>query len=307
MDSRAPATTELELKLDPEEECRRIEEFIAQAIEDLGRKGAVVGLSGGLDSTVVAWLCVRALSPQKVLGLIMPERDSNPQNIADAREIARELGIEVEEIDLTPLLEQIGIYKLIPRWAAKRGKFIEGMYKTFKKGKKVNYLIHSLGPAAERHEFHFSSFIQPKLRLRMILLYYHAGLRDYAVVGTTNRTEWEVGHYDRYGDGACDVDPIKHLYKIQVKELARYLGVPEKIIEKPASPDLIAGITDELTLGMSFEELDPILFLLSQGLSDEEIARKLNVDQRAVEEARKAVEGARKMRELPVTVRSPKS
>jgi len=291
-------TTRLELKLNPQEECRRIEDFLVQSIEALGKKGAIVGLSGGLDSAVVAYLCARALSPQKVLGLIMPERDSNPQNIADARELARELGIEAEEIDLTPLLEQIGIYKLIPRWAA-RGSLVRGMYKTFKRGKKVNYLIHSLGPAAERHEFHFSSFIQPKLRLRMILLHYHAGLRDYAVVGTTNRSEWEVGHYDRYGDGACDIEPIKHLYKTQVKELARYLNVPEGIIEKPASPDLIAGITDELTLGMSFAELDPILFLISQGLSDEEAAERLKCDRRAVEEARKAVEGARRMRELP--------
>jgi NAD+ synthase len=287
------------LELNAEAECRRIEVFLAQAIADLGKKGAVIGLSGGLDSAVVAYLCVRALSPSKVLGLILPERDSDPQNIADAWELAQRLGIETEELDLTPLLEQIGIYKLIPRWAAKQEKLIRGMYQAFKMGKGTHYLIHSLGPVAERREFHFSSFIQPKLRLRMILLYYHAGLRGYAVIGTTNRTEWEVGHYDRYGDGACDIELIKHLYKTQVKELAKYLQVPERIIEKPASPDLIAGITDELTLGMSFEQLDQILFLLSQGLSDEEIAERVGIDRRAAKEAREAVEWARRMRELP--------
>lgn len=286
------------LAIDPEAESKRIVAFIAHAVEELGKKGAVLGLSGGLDSAVMAYLCVRALSPERVCGLILPERDSDPRSLEDARKVAKELRIEAEEIELTPILSALGTYWPIPRFTA-RPWLVRWIYKRIKRRKKVSYLIHSLGPPAECPEFSFAAFALPKLRLRMILLYQRASRRDYAVLGTTNRTEWEVGHYDRYGDGACDIEPIRHLYKTQVRELARYLGVPKEVIEKPPFPDLIPGITDELTLGMSYTELDPILLFLSQGASDEEVIAALGVNKKAVIEVRKAMGHARRMRALP--------
>ena len=293
--------TERELAIEPEAEIRKIVTFISHTVKELGKKGAVLGLSGGLDSAVVAHLCVRALSPKRVLGLILPERDSDPRSMGDARGLAQELGIEAEEIDLTPILSALGAYRPIPRIFA-RSWLVRAIYKRFKKKKGVSYLIHSLGPAAERPEFSFARFALPKLRMRMIMLYQYASRRGYAVVGTTNRTEWKVGHYDRYGDGACDIDPIRHLYKTQVRELARYLGVPEEIIEKPPSPDLIPGITDELTLGLSYAELDPILSLLDQGATDEEVVKIVGVERVAVVEVRRAMEHARRMQTLPVAL-----
>jgi len=134
------------------------------------------------------------------------------------------------------------------------------------------------------------------------MLYQRASRLNYAVVGTTNRSEWEVGHYDRYGDGACDIDPIRHLFKTQVRALARYLGVPEEIIEKPPSPDLIPGITDELALGMSYEKLDLILSLLAQGATDGAVAEALGVEPKAVAEVRRAREHAQRARALPLAL-----
>jgi len=291
--------TERELVIDPEAETRKIVAFISHTVKGLGKKGAVLGLSGGLDSAVVAYLCARALSPKRVLGLLLPERDSDPQSLEDARRMVKELGIKSEEIELTPTLSALGAYRSIPRWAT-RPWLVRRVYKRFKHKAGVSYLIHSLGPPAERPEFSFASFALPKLRLRMIMLYQRASHLRYAVVGTTNRTEWEVGHYDRYGDGACDIDPIRHLYKTQVRELACYLGIPAGIIEKPPSPDLLPGITDELALGISYAGLDPILFLLAQGATDDEVVQAVGVVKEAVAEVRRAVEEARKMRRLPL-------
>jgi NAD+ synthase len=292
---------EPELAIDPEAESERITAFIAHAVQELGKTGVVLGISGGLDSAVVAHLCVQALGADRVLGLILPERDSDPHALEDARRLATELGIRVEEIDLTPTLAALGAYRPIPQWATRRW-LVRVAFRVFKRRKKVSYLVHSLGPPAERPEFSFSSFALPKLRLRMIILYQCASRLGYAVMGTTNRSEWEVGHYDRYGDGACDIDPIRHLFKTQVRALARWLSVPPEIIEKPPSPDLIPGITDELALGMSYEELDSILSLLAQGAGDEEAAVALGVGAKAVAEVRRAREHARRARALPLAL-----
>jgi len=264
-----------------------------------GKEGAVIGLSGGVDSAVVASLCVRALTPQKVRGLILPERDSDPKAMEDARDLAQILGIKAEELDLTPILSALGVYRPIPRVFA-RPWLVRAIYRRFKKKKGVSHLIHSLGPPAERPEFSFASFALPKLRMRMIVLYQRASQLNYAVVGTTNCTEWIVGHYDRYGDGACDIDPIVHLYKTQVRALAHYLAIPQRTIDRPPSPDLIPGITDELAQGISYPELDQILVLIDQGWTDGEIEDALKTPITAINEVRKAIHRADAVRSLPL-------
>lgn len=144
-----------------------------------------------------------------------------------------------------------------------------------------------------------TAIMLPKLRMRSLILYYHAALK--LVAGTTNKTEYLLGHYDKYGDGACDIEPIRGLYKTEVRILAEYLGVPGKIIDKPPTHDLFAGfiLTDEAMMGMSFEKMDLILEKLERGEIEEKIAKELGIEIEFIKEVEKAIENQKINREMP--------
>jgi NAD+ synthase len=184
----------------------------------------VFGLSGGIDSGVVACLAKKALG-DRTLGLILPCH-SLKKDIEDAYRISRQLDLAVKEIDL---------------------------------GKIYDFLIKALptdGPLARAN-------IGP--RLRMIVLYYFANLKDYLVAGTGNKSEIMVGYFTKYGDGGVDILPIGDLLKSEVRQMARYLGIPEDIITKPPSAGLWKGQTDEEEMGISYEELDTLLWNMDLG------------------------------------------
>jgi NAD+ synthase len=132
------------------------------------------------------------------------------------------------------------------------------------------------------------------------MLYYHASLSDYLVVGTTDKSEWSIGFYDRYGDGASDITLVQHLYKTQIKELARFLGVPEEIIQKPSSGDLAAGIPNEVFIGLNYEQLDMILYGLEHEIPDENIIAQTGVNKKAVQTVKQASQRARFRDNLPL-------
>jgi NAD+ synthase len=290
----------------------QIEQFIKNSVERFNKRGVIIGLSGGIDSTVVAYLSSKALGSDKVFGLIMPEKESSSLNIKDAREVANILKIKYKEIDLTPLLEEIGIYKLVSLKLLRNRIFLKRALKLFKKKRNIN-IIHSLGilglTTPDRISQLATAMMLPKLRLRSIFLYYFGALKNLLVVGTTNKTEYLLGHYDKYGDGACDVEPIIDLYKTEVKKLAEFLEVPEKIIKKPATHDLFAGdiLTDEVLIGLDFEKVDPILMKLEEGKKEEEIAKELQINLKIIREIKKAQENERLKRELPLKFRFSQS
>jgi len=284
----------------------KIEEFIRNSVERFNKKGIIIGLSGGIDSTVVAFLSVRALGKDRVFGLTMPDKESTPENIKDAKETANFLEIEHKEIDLTPLLTEIGVYKLIPKIAENKFLLNRGL-KLFKKRMKVN-MIHSLGilgvTTPDKISQIATAIILPKLRLRSLFLYCFGALKNFLIVGTTNKTEYLLGHYDKYGDGACDIEPMRGFYKTQVKELAKFLGVPGKIIEKPASHDLFLGtvLTDEVLMGMDFEKVDAILIGLEGGRENKKLARELGVEIKIIEEVKMAIANEKIKREMPFSL-----
>jgi NAD+ synthase len=210
--------------------------FIAERIRVAGADGIVLGLSGGIDSAVVATLSVDAIGKEKVLALIMPEKDSNPRDAKDAEEQANGLGIEYKVVDITPMVNS-----------------------------SLSVLGDSGGAVAAGNI---------KARCRMILLYHHSRLLARLVAGTGNKSELLVGYFTKYGDGGSDMLPIGDLYKTQVYELARAIGIPEKILQKVPSAGLWKGQTDEGELGMSYENLDMILHGLELGLSPEKIAER---------------------------------
>ncbi|ACM22188.1 NH(3)-dependent NAD(+) synthetase [Thermotoga neapolitana DSM 4359] len=270
--------------------------FIREKIEEYNYRGAVVGVSGGVDSAVVLSLCVQALGKDRVFALILPERDSSKDSLKDAVDLCETLGVEYRKRSITPILRKIGAYRLfpprffLPNSIVKR--YVLNRWNTLSKDPFLDDLRNT-GP----EEFLKGlAYYRIKHRIRMCLLYFEAEKRGYAVVGTTNRTEYLTGLYVKWGDEAVDIEPIMHLYKTQVFELAKEMNVPEKILKKPPSPDLIPGITDEMAFNMSYLELDRILMKLekNEDLSDE--------DPKKVERVKKILEFSEKYRrDIPIT------
>jgi len=213
------------LKIDLEEAIRVTTKFIKNTVEDSGASGVVIGLSGGVDSSLAAALCVRALGAEKVLGVLMPTDFTPKEDVEDAFELAKILGMRTEFVN------------------------VQDVVKAFSK---------SLGIIKDRVELRAAT-ANILARIRMVILYYYANVNGYLVVGTGDRSEALIGYFTKYGDGAADFFPIRHFYKTQVRELARYVGVPEKIACKPSSPQLYPGhrVTDEIPI--DYDQLDLVL------------------------------------------------
>jgi NAD+ synthase len=205
--------------------ANEIASWIRGEIEGAGLTGAVLGLSGGIDSAVVSGLCARAVGTDNVLGISMPAY-SSPEDVADARLIAEHWGIEYREVDLGLIFD--AFKELLPDGS-------------------------QLADA------------NLKPRMRMITLYHVANTLNRMVIGTGNRSELEVGYFTKYGDGGVDLLPIGSLLKVQVRQLAREMGVPDRIIDRPPSAGLWEGQTDEKELGITYEQLDEALDAIADG------------------------------------------
>jgi len=227
------------LDFDTKKTARMLVAFIRDFCKGAHKEKVVLGLSGGLDSAVVAYLACRALGNKKVLGLILPYKHSNPQGIRDARSIARRLGIRTKLIDLTPMVD--AYYRRQPDRSRLR------------KGNKI-------------------------ARERMSILYDFSAREKALVVGTGNKTEILLGYFTLHGDGAWAFNPIGDLYKSQVRLLAAELGIPQRIIDKPPSADLWKGQTDEEELGVSYEQVDRLLFYMVDRKYSVPRLRKLGFD-----------------------------
>lgn len=297
-----------ELSIDAPKVAAVLQQFIRDAVQEFHRDGAVVGLSGGIDSAVVATLAARALGRDKVLGLVLPERDSDPDSARLALYLARTLGITYKTFNLTPLLKQMGVYRLLPlRWIPFR-RLREAA---------VKYYYSRLGDLLGEGETPFSAVMvstqglespwlnegvayhRCKVRLRMVMLYYYAEKRNLLVLGTDNRTEMAVGFFVRYGDIAADVAPLAPLYKTQVRALAEYLNVPQEIIARPPSPDVLPDLSDERAMGIEYATLDRILWRLDQGADIQTIAREVEVSPQQVEYVRTLMQRAQFLHSPP--------
>ena len=242
----------------------RIVEFIHKTVENANAKGVVVGISGGVDSATTAFLCVKALGKEKVFGLIMPEKGvTREEDVEDALEVCSILGIRHKIVYINPMVEV----------------FLNNL------DKGSDIAIANLKP-----------------RIRMIINYYYANTLNYLVAGTGNKSELMVGYYTKYGDGGVDFLPIGDLYKTEVWELAKYLGVPEKIIKKTPSAGLWVGQTDEGELGITYVKLDTILKALEKGYKPEEIPEKFDVSVEEVKKVVELIEKSKHKREMPPIV-----
>jgi len=231
-------------KIEFEKTVNEITNFIRNKVEKAGASGVVVGLSGGIDSSLTATLCVKALGNSRVLGVIMPASFTPKEDVEDAFELANKLGIKTKFINIDSICEA----------------FIKAL---------------EIDPNDPKVKIPLANI---RARTRMIILYFYANLYNYLVVGTSDKSEYLIGYFTKHGDGAADFFPILHLFKTQVRELASYLGLPERIVKKPSSPQLYPGhkLTDEIPADYSI--IDPILVgLFEENLSVEKVSERLGV------------------------------
>jgi NAD+ synthase len=261
--------------------------------KDVGRRGFVCAMSGGIDSSVSSALCVKALGTERVYGLMLPERDSSGFSTARGRQLAEHLGIKYEVFDIAAALEGIGCYK----W---RDDAIRKVFPEYGEGWK-NKIVISGGlegqinhfqlvvqtPAGEikQERLGLKEYLQivaatnHKQRIRKTVEYFHADRLNYAVIGTPNRLEYDQGFFVKNGDGSADVKPIAHLYKTQVYALARHMKLPKEICEAVPTTDTysLAQGQDEFYFALPYAKMDLALYALNNGYSADELAPVIGV------------------------------
>ncbi|MDD2666174.1 MAG: NAD+ synthase [Methanocellales archaeon] len=255
--------------IDLKEIVEKITEFIRTSVENANAKGAILGLSGGIDSSVTAFLSAQALGNENVLGILLPEKGiTREEDVEDALRIAKKLGIEHKVIEISEIMD----------------------------------ILESALPNYDPNERVCHGNL--KARIRMCILYYYANLLNRLVIGTGNRTEILLGYTTKYGDAGVDILPLGELYKMQVRALAMYLGVPEQIIRKAPSAGLWVGQTDEEEFGCSYELVDAILKKwIDEGKSYVEIEEELNISREAIEKFIQRVEENKHKRETAPTTK----
>ncbi len=278
------------LTLDPAKEADKIVAALREQLRGpLRKRGLVLGLSGGIDSSVCAALAARAVGAKNVYALFMPENDSDPESLRLGRKIAETFGIDSVVEDIGPSLQAMGCYdrrdafirELVPEytsaWASKIviSSALEG------DGYNISYLVVQ-DPDGKQTKLRMTPSVylgivaatNMKQRTRKQLEYFHADRLNYAVIGTPNRLEYDQGFFVKNGDGAADVKPIAHLYKTQVYQLAAYLGVPEEICKRPPTTDTysLQQTQEEFYFSLPYDRMDLCLYGLNHNLPADVVA-----------------------------------
>ncbi|OYD16900.1 NAD(+) synthase [candidate division WOR-3 bacterium JGI_Cruoil_03_44_89] len=294
-----------EMNIDAQALTEKIVHFIKDKLKSYRRDGAIIGISGGLDSACIAALLSRALEREKILGLIMPERDSADTTRDDAQLVANRFDIPTKLIDITSVLKSFRIYEFFPGGLLTSKKLssrvIRAGYRLLPRGN--NPFHGGLLGAKKGWMRNAEAYYRIKHRIRMVHLYYYSEQLNYLVVGTSNKSEDMVGFFVKYGDGSADIMPVADLYKTQVRELSRWLGVPKTIIQKAPSPDLLPGLTDELAMKISYEKLDLVLLGIEKDMEESEIAREAGVNVKTVRYVRELLSLSEHMRNVPEVCR----
>jgi NAD+ synthase len=284
-----PAFSAAALELDAATEIERIVQALRSQLRAMRKRGLVLGLSGGIDSSVSLALAVRAVGARNVLCLFMPESDSDPDSLRLGRMLAESFGVEARLEDIAPALAALGCYarrdacirELVPEYGP--GWTLKVVIANALSGE--GYSLSSLvvrSPEGEltRHRMPLSVYLgivaatNMKQRTRKQIEYYHADRLNFAVLGTPNRLEYDQGFFVKNGDGAADVKPIAHLYKSQVYALAAALGIPEEIRRRPPTTDTysLAQTQEEFYFSLPYHQMDLCLYGLNHEVPADEVA-----------------------------------
>lgn len=236
---------------------------LRSSLLNLKKDGAVIGVSGGIDSAVALGLLERCLPKDRILPLILPDRDSDPRCIYLAEKVCQHY--ETKRISITPLIQKLGIYRSFRDYAFIPRRIKEGYARRKLEYYGRNIYLRFLRGDLDSELRKVLSYVRVKNRIRMAIIYHHAEMRNYAVVGTINKTEYLLGFFVPFGDGVADIMPLLKFYKTDLYRIARALNIPEEIITQSPTPDLIPAVTDEMILGMSYEEIDDILKKMIDG------------------------------------------
>ncbi len=290
------------LDINPEKECQAIVEQLKQIVHTtLHRQGAVVGISGGIDSSVVLALSALAFGPDHVIGVLLPESESSDDSARLAHVLASQLGVQTVTENISGALQGFGCYarrdaaiqRVIPEYQPGWGAKITLAGNLLNQAALNVFRVTVTDPAG--HEIskrlpmpEFSQIVAAsnfKQRARMSMLYYHAEVRNYAVMGTANKNEYDLGFFVKYGDGGVDTQPIGHLFKTQVYQLAKHLNVPEEIQQRTPTTDTYPGgsTQEEFFYRVPFEILDAVWLGYEQKVGNAEIARALELSTDQVE------------------------
>ncbi len=299
------------LNLDLERTAALIEQAVSRQVGELRRRGIVVGLSGGIDSSVVTSICARALGADRVLVLLMPERVSSPESEQLGRMRAGKLGTPTLVENIAPTLEAAGCYR-------RQDEAIRMVFPEYGDGWRNKITLPSIldgdrlnvseltveSPSGERRtaRMPLAAYLQMiaatnfKQRVRKMMEYYHADRLNYAVAGTPNRLEYDQGFFVKLGDGAADVKPIAHLYKSQVYALAEYLGVPEEIRRRPPTTDTFSlpQTQEEFYFALPYDKMDLCLYGRNHGVPAAEVGAAIGLTAEQVERVYKDIDQKRR-------------
>jgi len=246
-----------------EKDVRALTDNIRKAVRNTGYNGVVLGLSGGIDSAVVAKLCADAIGAENVLCVFMPSRVTTADDYRITAALCTEWGTEYRILDVQPAVDSLSAI-----------------------------LATSTDTPLDRGNI--------AARCRMIVLFNLAKKNGRVVMGATNESEFQMGYFTKFGDGAYDISPLSGLYKTHVRQIAKMIGIPQEIIEKPPSAGLWAGQTDEEEMGISYNDLDPVLYGISRGHKDDAISEMTGVPMDKVMSIRERVERSEHKRGSPI-------
>lgn len=313
------------LDIDPGKEISRVSEFIYEStFNKFRRRGAVVGLSGGVDSAVIAKFLVQALGKERVLALLLPEKESNPISTEYGLKQAKKLDIETVLVDITDRLKTLKVYEerdfviknIFPEFDSSF-RFHITLPQNLLEKDRINYPNITIEDKEGKRQtkrisakdwLKISACQNMKQRVRMVELYHHSEMNHYIVAGTTNKTEVCQGFFVKYGDGGVDLEPISHLYKTQVYQLAKNLGVIEEIILRPPTPDTYSlPVTDkEFYFCIDYDLLDLLLYAFHNNINLDDIASALDLEhhqiKRVFRDFRSKEEATWHLRQLPLSL-----
>jgi NAD+ synthase len=301
------------LRIDTARQTERLCTWIKSTINDvMKRRGAIVALSGGIDSSVVGALCVRALGAQNVFGLLMPERDSSQETHLTSRLIATRLGIEFTLEDISDTLDAFGCYR-------RRDEAIRSVVPEYGPGWKHKIVLPSVtasdiyrvysvvaqSPDGReiRQRLPVEAYLQIvaatnfKQRTRKTLEYYHADRLNYVVSGTPNLLEYDQGFFVKLGDGAADIKPIAHLYKSQVYQMAEYLGVPEEIRRRQPTTDTysLPQSQEEFYFSLPYDQMDLCLYARNHNVPAADVGAALGLSAEQIERVFRDIDSKRRV------------